>query len=72
MGMELLDWWARHRITTRIMALTVLSVWAWVAIRGGDHFEAASWVLGGVFVAITFGINAIDKVAALVRAWKCK
>ena len=70
--MQTADWWARHRITTRVMALVVLTVWGYVAVQGGNHVEAVSWVLVGVFVAITFGINAIDKVAALVRAWKCK
>ena len=64
------DWWGKHRITSRIIAFTVLTIWAYMGIEDKKGFSDATTILGAIFLATMIGINMPDKLVEVIKAWK--
>jgi len=66
----LVDWYAKHRIFSRLIVLAVLFTWVYMGINSLQYFEATTYLLGVVFLAITFGLNFPDKFIQILKAYK--
>ena len=65
--------WARHHITTRLLSLVIMYGYALSVHRDKVNPEVVSttgWLVFFALLVLTFGINAMDKVIELVKAWK--
>lgn len=64
----------KHRFFTRLIALTIIGIfiYAFVLPLGIAYAEIATYALIAVLIIITFGINSLDKIADILKAFKGK
>ena len=66
----MIDWYAKHRIFSRLIVVSVLITWVYMGINEIKYFEVATYLLGVIFLAITFGLNFPEKFVQILKAYK--
>ena len=70
-----MDWFAKHRFFTRLLTLSLAVSYVYSVTRAKSNAEIVSttgWLVLFALIILTFGLNAIEKVTDLVKAWKGK
>jgi uncharacterized membrane protein YbjE (DUF340 family) len=67
--------WKKHRITTRLLSIAL--VWGYVYSVQQDKaipeiVSTTGWLVFLALVVLTFGLNSIEKITELVKAWRAK
>ena len=67
--------WARHHVTTRLLSIVIMygfihSIRA--TLPNPEIVSTTGWLVFFALLVLTFGINALDKIIELVKAWKGK
>lgn len=68
------DFLDKHRIFTRLITLAIIGVfiYAFMLPLSVEYAEIVTYALVVVLIIITFGINALDKIADILKAFKGK
>jgi len=66
----MIDWYAKHRVFSRLIVVSVLITWMYMGINELKYFEAVTYLLGVIFLAITFGLNFPEKFVELIQVYK--
>ena len=66
------DWFGEHNIITRLMALSVTSMFLYSFLKplSLGYVEIVSYVLLFVILIITFGLNSLKVIGTLIDKWK--
>ena len=70
-----MDWIAKHRVFTRLLTLSLAVAYIYSVHRVDVNVEVVSttgWLVFLALVVLTFGLNSIDKITDLVKAWRSK
>jgi len=64
----------KHRVLTRILSLIIAGVFIYSFVLPLDvaYAEIATYAIVVVLLIITFGINSLDKIAEILKAFKGK
>jgi len=64
----------KHRVLTRFLSLIIAGVFIYSFILPLDvaYAEIATYAIVVVLLIITFGINSLDKIAEILKAFKGK
>ncbi len=68
------DFLDKHRVFTRIIILTIIGIfiYSFVLPLGVGYAEIITCALIISLIIITFGINSLDKIASILKAFKGK
>jgi len=71
--MENKDFIGRHKIITRMMAISIVCVCLWLAYADSQNstmIEYAYWSLSFMFAALLFGDSMLVRLVEAIKAWK--
>jgi hypothetical protein len=68
-------WLAKHRVFTRFLTVTLGIAYLYSIYRdkvNEDVVSTTGWLVFLALMVLTFGLNSIDKIVELIKAWKGK